>query len=258
MRGQLADMPVFMREKAGSANDTPRMWFNDEEYTKLKAALRKNIATHRENATRWQQDAEEMRDYVLFVANTGLRIGEAMNLRLCDVTIASERDPSTNERTEHLEIRQIKGKTGNFGQCKSEPGCVPVFKNCIARHGLTLENYRSSQANIFKAYHRDAFRALLESEGLYQTQDRPPRKRDLMCLRHTYICFKGVPDFEIANNCRTSADMIRAHYARHLSVFKKKRVNREQYVLADVDMQYAAVNAATPAQRHSTSMPENA
>jgi hypothetical protein len=64
------------------------------------------------------------------------------------------------------------------------------------------------------------FNAVLKAIKLKDTADRPPRKRDLMSLRHTYICMRllnGVGVYEIANNCRTSVTMIENHYARWLS-----------------------------------------
>jgi integrase len=238
IRGELKASPVFMRESTGSVADTPRTWFNQDEYRTLITALRKNITLHRnQSGGRWREAAEELRDFVLFISNTGVRIGEANNVRFCDVTIAIEKGDRDGKQTEYLEIRNIKGKRGDFGQCKSYYGAPRPFKRCIARFGLTLENYKQSEEHIFKEYHRDMFRAVLQSAKLYQTQDRPPRKRDLMSLRHTYICFRllqGRPVFDIANNCRTSVQMITDHYARHLSVLSSTSINKS-YDLADDD-----------------------
>ena len=64
------------------------------------------------------------------------------------------------------------------------------------------------------------FNAVLERIGLKFTADRPPLRRDLMSLRHTYICFRlmdRVGIWDIAANCRTSVAMIEAHYARWLN-----------------------------------------
>ena len=229
-------MPRFARESTGATADTPRTWFDADDYKALKLALRRNVAKHKKEKTRWIEAAEELRDYVLFISNTGLRVGEARNVRFCDVEITQEKYEQYNKMAEVLQIRDIKGKRGAYGQCKSYFGCVNSFKNCIARHGLTLDNYRSNDALIFKAYHRDAFRELLKSIKLYKTNERPPRKRDLMSLRHTYICFRllnGVPVWDVANNCRTSVQMIENHYAKHLSVLQSRSINKSKYELAD-------------------------
>src|ERR1035438_4404411 len=144
MRGDLQTMPIFMSDKTGNNKDTPRTWFNPDEYKLLIKALRANIAKHRREKTRWQSDAEELRDYVLFVANTGMRVGEAMNVRFCDVEI----DKDKEAKQDFLKIRNILGKRGRAGVCKSFYGAVTPFKRCVERRGLTLENYSQSEQPI--------------------------------------------------------------------------------------------------------------
>ena len=72
------------------------------------------------------------------------------------------------------------------------------------------------------------FNAVLETAGLKWTNEQPPRKRDLTVLRHTYISFRllyGANPYEIANNCRTSVQMIQEHYAKWLSPRLTKGLN---------------------------------
>jgi hypothetical protein len=229
MRGDLLTMPIFMSDKTGNNKDTPRTWFQATEYETLIKALRANITNHKQMKTRWIQDAEELKDYVLFVANTGMRVGEAMNVRFCDVEIDSEK---------YLKIRNILGKRGRAGVCKSYFGAVRPFTRCMERHNLTLENYSTSEQPIFAAYHRDMFREVLRAAKLYQTNDRPPRKRDLASMRSTYICYRlmnGVPVYDIANNCRTSVTMIEKHYAKYLDTLDSKTINKSDYNLATED-----------------------
>ncbi len=64
------------------------------------------------------------------------------------------------------------------------------------------------------------FNKVLEQCGLKTTTDVPPRRRDLMSLRNTYICnrlLERANVYDIAKNCRTSVVMIENHYARWLS-----------------------------------------
>jgi integrase len=220
--GEVAQRPQFARERTGQTDATPRTWFTQDEYRKLQSALMDNIDYHVGLKSKWIEAAEELLDYVSFVAQTGLRIGEARNVRFCDVTIV-------DDKTEiYLEIRNIKGKRGDNGECKSFYAADISFRRCIKRHALTLENYKESTATIFKGYHRDMFREVLKKADLYRTKDRKPRKRDLMSLRHTYICFRlldKAPIYDIAANCRTSVQMIQNHYARHLSVLQSTTIN---------------------------------
>jgi hypothetical protein len=64
---------------------------------------------------RHQWNAEQVLDYVLFMANTGLRPDEAKNLQHRDVSIVKDR--ATGERILEIEVR---GKRG-MGYCKSMP-----------------------------------------------------------------------------------------------------------------------------------------
>jgi integrase len=220
MRGEIATVPRFLNDHSAN-DDTPRTWFDANEYRKLYTAVRANVKTHKN--TRWREAAEELRDYVLFVANSGLRVGEACNVRLCDVEITRD----SKEQPEHLLIRNIKGKRGT-GTCKSFFGAVRPFLRCLERHGLTRTAYQQSTESLFKAYHRDMFKEILTQTNLRFTNDRPPRRRDLMSLRHTYICFRlleGVDVHAIAANCRTSVAMIENHYARYLSPSLSKTIN---------------------------------
>jgi integrase len=223
-RGDLKAMPIFVRETNGNHQDTPRTFFNVEECKTLVKALKENIGKHRRDKTRHIEGAEELKDFVTFGWNTGLRVGEEMNVRFCDVTIAREKGGE-----EYLEVRSILGKRGRTGVCKSFFGAVPALKRCVERHGLTLENYSQSEQLVFSAYHRDMFREVLKGAGLYRTNDRPPLKRDLKSLRSTYIChclMNGAPVYDVANNVRTSVQMVETHYAKHLSVLSSSTINR--------------------------------
>ncbi len=77
--------------------------------------------------TRWQWHAEQVYDYILFVANTGMRLDESKNLQHRDVTIAA--DVATGERI--LEIG-VRGKRG-VGYCKSMPGAVRIYEWLLSR-----------------------------------------------------------------------------------------------------------------------------
>jgi integrase len=225
VRGELPAVPQFLEDQATLKDDTPRTWFNADEYKVIIKAVRDNIKLHKN--TRWREDAEELRDYVLFVANSGLRIGEARHVRLCDVEITEDYDGRTKQLEPCLLIKNLKGKRGT-GSCKSYFGAVRPFERCLERHVLTTKNYQQSAAPLFKAYHRNMFREVLERVGLRFTKDQPPKRRDLMSFRHTYICFRlleGVPVHAIAANCRTSVAMIENHYARWLDVSMSKTIN---------------------------------
>ena len=151
------------------------------------------------------------------MVNSGMRIGEAKNLRFCDIDVETDKDRMGRKRP-MLVIRSIKGKRGT-GACKTYFGAVRPFERIIERRGLK-DVWKTSDHKVFEHHHRDMFNAVLERIGLKFTADRPPLRRDLMSLRHTYICFRlmdRVGIWDIAANCRTSVAMIEAHYARWLN-----------------------------------------
>ena len=72
-----------------------------------------------------------MHDYVLFMANTGLRPDEAARLEFRDVAIVT--DEATGERILEIEVR---GKRG-VGYCKSMTGAVMPFERLRKRNKLS-------------------------------------------------------------------------------------------------------------------------
>ena len=167
--------------------------------------------------------------FVSLMEASGLRVGEMMAVRHCDCEIFYDKRENLN----YLKINNILGKRGRTGVCKAFYGSYLPFKRILKRHGLTEENYLHSQEALFQKFHRDMFRDLLKSIGLYETNDRPPRRRSLASLRNTYICFRllnGVPVYDVAKNCRTSVVMIENHYTqKHLNIKDSPTINRVDF-----------------------------
>jgi integrase len=175
-----------------------------------------------------------MHDYVVFMANTGLRPDEASRLEFRDVEIVQ--DKSMAEPI--LEI-SVRGKRG-VGYCKSMPAAVFAFGRIRDRlrparlnpEALKAEaqkakdkgtewkpsdEYQTSPTDrLFPNSHRELFNTILGEEEL--KKDREGRLRTAYSLRHTYICFRlmeGADIYQVAKNCRTSIDMIEKFYAAH-------------------------------------------
>ena len=212
-QGWIKTLPVLKDVYDTDKIKTPRQWFEPKEYQTLLAAIRSHKKTLK--GTRWEKDADELYDYVVFVANSGLRTGEAKNVRFCDVSLHGE--TTDGQERQYLLIRNIKGKRGT-GDCRTMDGAVAAFeRRCAARE---ISDPAKSDAPLFLAYHRDMFNAVLEKKGLKLSRERPARKRDLTVLRHTYISFRllhGASIYEVATNCRTSPQMISEHYAKWIS-----------------------------------------
>jgi integrase len=180
-----------------------RAWFSPEEYKQLYEATRKRAQLPLKK--RWKKACEQLHDYVLFMANTGLRPDEARRLEYRDVSIVE--DLPTGETILEIEVR---GKRG-VGFCKSTSGAVLPFERLKKRNGPYPKD------RVFPSDQRELFNAILDEQDL--KFDRDGNRRTAYSLRHTYICLRlleGADIYQIAKNCRTSVEMIEKYYAVHL------------------------------------------
>ena len=164
-------------------------------------------ATRKKSQTpsRYKELWEDFHNYVLFMANTGLRPDEAGRLQYRDVTIVTDQD--SGERLLEIEVR---GKRG-VGYCKSMKGAIYPFQQMLQRHkGQPTDT-------IFGKTPTSQMNTILEELNL--KLDRDGNVRTAYSLRHTYICLRlmeGADIYQIAKNCRTSVEMIEKFYASHL------------------------------------------
>lgn len=195
-----------------------RAWFSPDEYEQLYKATRRRIEEGERRG--WKNHYEDLHDFVLFMANTGLRPDEALRLEIRDVQI--EDDYATKKT---ILVIDVRGKTGT-GYCKSMPGAVMPFKRLHQRRLDELNRVEFDKetadkmlptTRLFRKYNRELFNAILREEGL--KHDRDGRVRTAYSLRHTYISMRlmeGADIYQIANNCRTSVQMIEQFYAAHI------------------------------------------
>jgi integrase len=201
-----------------------RPWFSPEEYKQLYKATRQYA--HDSKGKHYDWNADQVHDYVLFMANTGLRPDEAKNLQHRDVTIA--KDHATGERILEIEVR---GKRG-VGYCKSMPSAVLPYERLVKRakplrkgrkNGDDVtpmqdaRKYPQPIDPVFPGNHIKLFNGVLRRANL--KLDRDSNKRTAYGLRHTYICMRlteGADIYQIAKNCRTSVEMIEKFYAAHI------------------------------------------
>jgi integrase len=196
-------LPDLSEPYRASGKISHRAWFSPEEYKQLYEATRER-ARHPKNA-RYKWESEQLHDYVLFMANTGMRPDEANRLEYRDVKIVE--DEGSKETILEIEVR---GKRG-VGYCKSTSGAVRPFQRLVER------NKPQPTDRVFPKPHRELFNTILDEEGL--KKDREGQHRTAYSLRHTYICLRlmeGADIYQIAKNCRTSVEMIEKYYASHL------------------------------------------
>jgi integrase len=242
--GWLDRLPDLSEPYRSSSKISHRAWFSPDEYKKLYEATRQRAQHPKQERFRWE--GEQLHDYVLFSANTGLRPDEARRLQFRDVTIVED---EAMDKT-ILEI-DVRGKRG-VGYCKSMPGAVRPFERLKMRlrppraeagvgEGATEPpaQWRVPGPTdlLFPKWQRELFNAILDEENL--RSDREGQPRTAYSLRHTYICLRlmeGADIYQIAKSCRTSVEMIEKYYASHIktqidaaavNIMRKKPKNKK-------------------------------
>jgi len=227
--GWLEHLPDFSPPYRKAEKIAHRAWFSQEEYRTLYEASRARTQRNKGTARQWA--SEQLHDYILFMANTGLRPDEANTLEFRDVEIVE--DEATSET---ILLISVRGKRG-VGYCKSMANAVRPFERLRERLRLgaddqTDDDNADGQVQseerrwrkpaptdlVFPANHKKQFNAILAENDL--KFDREGSRRTAYSLRHTYICFRlleGADIYQIAKNCRTSVEMIEKYYASHIA-----------------------------------------
>ncbi|MBO6550013.1 MAG: site-specific integrase [Rhizobiales bacterium] len=201
--GWLEQLPDLSDPYRRQSKVEHRPWFTPKEYKQLYEATRKNAAEPKNKRFKWH--AEQLHDFILIMANTGLRPDEVKLLEYRDVEIVD--DDFSGDRILEIEVR---GKRG-VGYCKSMPGAVRPYERMLER------NDPEPTDRLFPNEFKKMFNNILLDNNL--KFDRHGKARTAYSLRHSYICFRlleGADIYQVAKNCRTSVEMIEKHYAAHL------------------------------------------
>ena len=214
-----------------------RPWFTPKEYKRLYEATRENAKNPKNDRFKWH--AEQLHDFVLFMANTGLRPDEVKQIEFRDIEVVI--DEWSEEKILEIEVR---GKRG-VGYCKSMPGAVLPFERLRARKRVLAqegEHLPKPTGKLFPNEFKKMFNNLLLDNDL--KFDRDDKPRTAYSLRHSYICFRlleGADIYQIAKNCRTSVEMIEKHYAAHLkdmidtSLINVRKPKKKMKILGNED-----------------------
>ncbi len=117
--GWLSSLPDMSQPYRSNGKISHRAWFSPVEYRQLYLAAAKRAEDPKKE--RYRYHGQELYDFIIFMANTGLRPDEAKRLEYRDVTVVKDRE--TDERILEIEVR---GKRG-VGYCKSMPSAVAPF-----------------------------------------------------------------------------------------------------------------------------------
>lgn len=183
--------------------------FNKTEYVQLYRTLRRWI---REAANdKWRYPRELLRDYVLILSNSGLRVGEANNLRWRDVV------PFKDDHGRKNVQLHVRGKTGARVAIPRVAVAVYLDRVKKLRGDVSADDWVFAMHDGSKITTlADQFNAVLTWGSL--THNSAGDKFTLYSLRHFYAVmaiFNGIDIYTIARNMGTSVQMIEQYYGRH-------------------------------------------
>lgn len=208
--GLLKEIPKFPRINSEKSR---RPHFNDAEWRKLVRFLREFVKVENRKTRR---ERKMLVDYVLILANTGIRVGEARTLKWRDIR---EVDGGTGKPKNV--VLTVNGKTG----IREVVARTPDVKKYVRRlYDLRIEELDGEplSSDGFVFCHKDgspigsfkkSFQTLLKACGL--EKDSFGRGRTVYSLRHTYATFRlheGVNHYTLSRNMGTSVQMLEEYY----------------------------------------------
>lgn len=218
-----------------------RPTFTEEEWKRVYEHLRavakeKMVSTEEKGGGRLHRKGphalhrfqrELLRNYLLFMANSGLRPNEALQLRWQDVRVEKDVEgkpvlvvevaPTTKTGARTVVCRdgaQVYIERLRQQSEHTEPGDL-VFGN---REGEEVENFNKS------------FETILNKLSLLN--DRWGKRRTVYSLRHFYCTqslLSGVPIHVLAKNMGTSISYIEKHYSHVLTVMQAKELRTKKF-----------------------------
>lgn len=185
--------------------------FEMNEYQTLYKTLRRRITEVHHKP--WVNSRRMLRDYVLILANTGMRVGELNSLKLRDIHPFKDDQGRENYRL------VVRGKTGERDviprvSCKAWIDRVMVRRKA---EGAVQNDYLFVMPNGGPVFSLgDQFNAVLLAGNIVtNTFDE---KFTLYSLRHLYAVQalrKGISVFAVARNMGTSVEVIQRYYGKH-------------------------------------------
>ena len=182
--------------------------FEIPEYRRLWRTMYKRIKDAKDDRTR--QSRELLRDYVLILANSGMRVGEANNLKIRDVIPFRDAKGRNNFRF------IVRGKTGERDVIPRSAVASRIDKFLAKRSGEDPSGFLFAMHDGSKVTTLiDQFNAVLKQAGI--EKNGFGEKYALYSLRHFYAVMalrNGIGVFEVARNMGTSVQMIQQYYGK--------------------------------------------
>ena len=213
-----------------------RPHFDPKDWEKLKSVLGEFTNSKNPNVRR---DRTVLANYILILAESGIRIGEARNLKWRDIR---EIPSPHGSKTETIVVLSVNGKTGPRDVVARSPEVRDYLRDIYQLQVDDLERRVRDEKNRIKSQklktepspddyvfqtrnggpidsYKTSFSRLLKKAGV--ERDSYGNKRTMYSLRHTYATFllqEGVHHFILAKNMGTSVAMLEKHYGHTSNV----------------------------------------
>ena len=241
-RGWIAQQQVPKIKNTG-AKGTAREAFSKSEYASLTGYMPK--WAEKGHTAKTREMRELLRDYVLVLANTGMRHGtEAMNLKWKDIAFIKK----AQEQYLQFTVTGKRGRRTLIARHNTEIYLQRLYKRqpLLEKHS-SLEKLLDKKINepVFKLASGEVtknlagtFRILMKESGLDKDRD-VKHKRSLYSLRHTYaheVLMKERMDvYTLAKQMGTSVKMIEQHYGHLNPALKADVIAGKRYVKRDAE-----------------------
>jgi integrase len=227
-----------------ASDQTRRPHFDLKDWQLLIRHLREHIKHGHPAVVR---DRTLLVNYVLILANTGIRVGEARILKWRDLQPISNPDDASITNV----MLTVKGKTGNREVVARTHEVKKYFGRILELRRADLANPKSdiyqskdvpSDSYVFCGLDgkpiesfKKSFATLLREAGV--EKDSYGQRRSIYSLRHTYATFRlheGVNQYLLARNMGTSVAMLESFYGHTTNVasaaeLTKSRPKRGNY-----------------------------
>lgn len=182
--------------------------FTRSDFKTLLQALRRLV--NETTSEKYYYARRLLQTYVLILSDTGMRVGEANNLKWGDLTAIVD-----GRGRKNYEIK-VKGKTGE----RSVVGRTNVYGYFERMRALNKTNEPGDYIFRMKGGSKiitliDQFQRVLDSAGIAVNGNG--ERYTLYSLRHFYavrFLRKGIPVWDIARNMGTSVKMIQDYYGK--------------------------------------------
>jgi len=236
-RGWIAPQQIPKIKNTG-AKGTAREAFSKSEYASLTSFMVK--WSEKGHTEKTKQMRALLRDYILVLANTGMRHGtEAMNLKWTDIAFIKKGE----EKYLQMTVSGKRGRRTLIARHNTEIYLERLFKRQQHLNKYeTLEKLLAKKINepIFRLASGETtknlagtFRVLMKDSGLDKDR-KPKQKRSLYSFRHTYaheVLMKDRMDvYTLAKQMGTSVKMIEMHYGHLNPTLKADVIAGKRYV----------------------------